>query len=100
MHRHRRELVPELRVFSVRNNVLKETEGNLIVDTLIKFAFKSVPLNQDHITGATATFVEALSTDRRSRLPFKKNGPGYRFVNDVVKWHQNVVRFALPVAQE
>ena len=74
-------------------------EGNL-VEFVLSWADKGVPLTRRQLVEATSMFISTMSTERRRHLPFKNDVPGSRWVRSFHTRHRDASKLALLYFQE
>lgn len=83
-----------------RPPVFKADEEMLIVQMLLTYADRGVPLTRIHLTEAISLFVKQLPHQRRKSIPFANGRPGVKFLRSFERRHRERLRFAVPVRQE
>ena len=77
-----------------------EIEENNLVEFVLSWADKGVPLTRRHLVEATSLFISTMSAERRRHLPFKNDVPGPRWVRLFYSRHRDALKLALPYFQE
>ena len=75
-------------------------EEDNLVEFVVSWADKGVPLTRRHLVEATSMFISTMSTERRCHLPFKNDVPGPRLVRSFYSRHRDALKPALPYFQE
>lgn len=94
VQRARRPNIPRKRT------AFKAEEEQNILELVLRFADKGVPLNRHHLCEAAGIFVSTLTEERKSKFRFKNGVPGVRWGLDFLARHRQVLRYAIPDMQE
>lgn len=71
-----------------------------IVELVLKFADKGVPLNRLHLLEAASIVAKTLPISEQQKLPFKNGVPGVRWGRSFLARHRSALKYAIPDAQE
>jgi len=79
---------------------LTKEEEEVILNTILRFADRGIPLNRDHVREAVHITVETFPADRRAKLPFKDSYPGKKWLASFYKRHKDKLKYTVPCPQE
>lgn len=83
-----------------QNTAFTSDEELKIVELVLRFADKGVPLNRRHLLEAASIVAKTLPDYRREKLPFTNGIPGVRWGRSFLARHRKALKYAIPDAQE
>lgn len=83
-----------------RPKALSNEEEGVLVELILRYADRGIPLKLKHVAEATTIMVDSMDIERREGLPFTDGRPGRKFLRAFLRRHKNQLRFSLPVSQE
>jgi hypothetical protein len=83
-----------------RKPELTAEEESVVVDMLVHFADRAVPMTRQDIVGAVSVLVERMTATRRSKLRFSNGIPGIKFLRGFERRHADRIRFGRASRQE
>ena len=79
---------------------LKKEEEKQIVELLVRFSDRGVPLTRVHLIEAAEIIIDSFDASRKSKLPFRNGRPGVRWARSFYKRHNKQLKFVMPNKQE
>lgn len=83
-----------------RRFALSDEEENVILQSILRFADRGIPLSREHVRDAAHITIERLPAARRESLPFKNSYPGKKWLASFYKRHKDQLKFTVPCPQE
>lgn len=75
-------------------------EEQVVVDLLLFYADRGLPLRRTDVSDAVSVLIARISPARRAKLRFKEGIPGRKFVTGVIARHRSKIKFAKASPQE
>ena len=82
-----------------RPDLLPEEE-KVVVDLLLFYADRGLPLTRKDVADAVSVLVERMPKDRQAALRFKDGVPGKKFLSGFIARHRSSIKFAKASPQE
>ena len=83
-----------------RKTALSKQQETEIVEMLLRFARRRLPLTQQHLKEAVSFVVSCLSPGERLMLPFKHGGPSDFYLRAFRRRNAEKIKFGRPLSQE
>jgi len=83
-----------------RKFALSEDEEKIILQLILRFADRGIPMTRQHVREAASIVIQTFSSERKSRLPFTGDIPERKWVSGFYMRHKDFIKCGQPNYQE